>query len=49
MYHLLEEQMARAQHRERSLNLELEHRQKLAASLRPMAQRQANRARHLSR
>ncbi|NLG23540.1 MAG: hypothetical protein GX555_19175 [Actinomycetales bacterium] len=40
MYHLMEEQLARAQHRERTADLELEHRQKLAMSLRPTALRQ---------
>ena len=40
MYQLLEEQLARAQHLERTSNLELEHRQKLAMSLRPTSQRQ---------
>lgn len=39
MYHLMEEQLARAQHQERSAELELSHRQKLALSLRPIAQR----------
>lgn len=35
MYHLMEEDLARVQHWERTTNLELEHRHKLAASLRP--------------
>lgn len=48
MYHLIEEQMARAQHAERTTSLELEHRQKLAMSLRPN-QHQDLRAQHLSR
>lgn len=49
MYHLLEEDMARARHRERSANLELEHRQKLAMSLRPDTLRQATQAYLLQR
>lgn len=40
MYQLMEEQLARAVHLERTSNLELEHRQKLTMSLRPTAQRQ---------
>lgn len=35
MYHLMEEDLARLQHRERNTNLELEHRHTLTASLRP--------------
>ena len=47
MYQLIEEQMARAQHAERTIGLELEHRQKLAMSLRP--NQHQLRAQHLSR
>lgn len=36
MYHLLDEQVARSHHAERTMNLELEHRQKLAGSLGPV-------------
>lgn len=35
MYNLMEEDLARTQHRERTATLELEHRHKLTASLRP--------------
>ncbi len=44
MYHLMEEQLARSRHEERTANLELEHRQKLALSLRPTARHQSRRA-----
>ncbi|WP_267873009.1 hypothetical protein [Ornithinimicrobium ciconiae] len=40
MYHLMEQELARAAHLERTTNLELQHRQKLTMSLRPTAQRQ---------
>ncbi|WP_154402123.1 hypothetical protein [Ornithinimicrobium cavernae] len=40
MYHLMEEQLARSRHRERTTELERAHRQKLAGGLQPTAQRQ---------
>lgn len=40
MYHLLDAQVARSHHVERTLNLELEHRQKLAGSLGPVPHQQ---------
>ena len=49
MYHLIEEQLARSRHVERTANLELEHRQSLAQSLRPTAQHRSQRARSLKR
>lgn len=44
MYHLMEEQLARSRHQERTTNLELEHRLSLARSLRPTAQHRDQRA-----
>ncbi len=40
MHHLLDAQVARSQHVERTMNLELEHRQKLAGSLGPVQHQQ---------
>lgn len=49
MYHLMEEQLARSRHEERTANLEREHRQSLAMSLRPTAAHQHHRAHFLVR
>ncbi|USQ81051.1 hypothetical protein [Ornithinimicrobium faecis] len=49
MYHLIEEQLARSRHEERTANLELEHRQSLTKGLRPTASHQNHRARFLRR
>lgn len=49
MYHLIEEQLARSRHEERTANLELEHRQSLAQSLRPTAQHRNQRLHFLKR
>lgn len=49
MYHLIEEQLARSRHEERTASLELEHRQSLAQSLRPTASHQNHRAHFLMR
>lgn len=40
MHHLLDEEVARSHHVERTRNLELEHRQKLAGSLGPVPHQQ---------